>query len=411
MPALLRALRTSLPAQPLTAATVLQYLGGGGRSTSGVDVNPDSAMRNMAVFRAVNLTSGTVAGLPLKVYRDGPGVPTEGTPKRVEVVNPLFLDPMHAELDITWFEGIEFLVASMLLHGNGYALMIRNEGGDKIVRLLPIPATCVTRVWREKRDGVARKWLAVAGIDEPLTADEVLHIPGLSKDGICGMSPIDAAREAIGLGLAAEAVAASLFDSGLLNGGYLQAEEDLTDEQAALAKQRWRNKVGGRVRAFEVALLSRGFKYIPATIPPKDAQFLESRQFSIAEIARLYGMPPALLFEYMATGNVDAEKLGAQWVRFGLASLLKRVETRLSLHLLPRGTFCEFVADALLRGTSKEQAEVIAIEIDSGTLPVEEARALKNRPPLPAPPAPPPPAPDGGAAGDPVAVGGAAGGG
>lgn len=402
MPALLRALRSTRTAVPISGAAILQFLGGA-RSSAGVDVSPDSAMRNMAVLRAISLTSSTVAGLPLKCYRDV--VLENDTPSRVEIPNQLFADPMHAELDITWFEGIEFLVTSIMRQGNGYALKIRNEGGDKIVRLLPVPPD-VVRCYREKKSvsdvgllgGTPRKWFDVTGIAEPLTIDDVLHIPGLSTSGVCGLSPINAAREAIGIGLAAEEVAARLFDSGLLNGGFLQAEEDLTDEQAAMAKQRWRDKVGGLVRSYEVALLSRGFKYQPATIPPKDAQFLETRQFSVAEVARLYGMPPALLFEYMATGNVEADKLGAQWVRFGLASLLKRIETRLSLHLLPRGTFCEFIADGLLRGTSKEQAEVMAIEIASGLLTVDEGRALKNRPPLPKPdptPAPPPaPAPD-----------------
>lgn len=398
MPALLRALRPTRAAVPISGMSILQFLGGGARSSAGVTVSPDTAMRNMAVFRAINLTASTVAGLPLKTYRDLPGGdPEEGIPKRLEVTNQLFLDPMHAELDVTWFEGIEYLVTCIMRHGNGYALKIRNEGGDKIVRLLPVPPE-VVRCYRER----GRKQFDVTGIEEPLTTADVLHVPGLSTSGVMGLSPIDAAREAIGIGLAAEEVAARLFDSGLLNGGYLQAEEDLTDAQAAQAKQRWKDKVGGLVRSYEVALLSRGFKYQPATIPPKDAQFIESRQFSVAEIARLYGMPPALLFEYLGTGNVDAEKLGAQWMRFGLANLLARIESRLSLHLLPRGTFCEFVADALLRGTSKEQAEVMALEISSGVLTVDEARAIKNRPPLPKPdPTPAPPAP-------PVPVGGGA---
>src|SRR5262252_10381374 len=101
MPALLRALRTSLPAQPLTAAAVLQYLGGGGRSASGVDVNAQTAMRHMAVLRAIELTAGTVASLPLKTYRDTTG--PDGESARQEISNQLFLDPMHAELDITWY--------------------------------------------------------------------------------------------------------------------------------------------------------------------------------------------------------------------------------------------------------------------------------------------------------------------
>lgn len=378
MPALLRALRTSLPAQPLTAAAVLQYLGGGGRSASGVDVNPQTAMRHMAVLRAIELTAGTVAGLPLKIYRDSGGM-------REEVKSDLFLDPMHAELDITWFEGIEFIVSTVMRFGNSCSLIIRNEGGDRIVRLLPLPAEVVERIWRGPDPAGGRgpvKLIKIVGIEEPLTSAEVLHIPGISWDGICGMSPLDAAREAIGIGLAAEEVAGRLYDSGLLHGGFLKALGPATEAQVGLAKQRWKDKVGGLVRAYEVAVLSEGWDFVPNTIPPKDAQFIESRQFSVAEIARLYGMPPSLLFEYMGTGNVDAEKMGDQWVRFGLGQFLERLEDRLSLHLLPAGEFCEFLPEGLLRGTTIEQAKAMSLEIDAGMLTTDEARAIKNRAPI-----------------------------
>lgn len=401
MPPLLRALRTSLQAQPLTGASVLAYLGGG-LSSSGVEVGPDTAMRSMAAWRAITLTSGTVASLPLKVYRDV--VSDDGIPYRLEQQNQLFLDPMHAELDITWFEGVEYIVSCLMRYGNAYALKIRNEGGSRIVRLLPLRPDQV-RCYRQAKTidevglavgGQPRKWFEVKGIDLPLTADDVLHIPGFSLDGICGQSPIDVAREAIGIGLAAEKVAALMYDSGLLAGGFLQPEESITDKQAASAKQRWREKVGGVTRSFEVAVLSNGWKFTPNQIPPREAQFLESRQFSVAEIGRLYGVPPALLYEYMATGNVDADKLGAQWMRFSLGQLLARIEDRLSLHLLPRGTFCEFNAAGLLRGTPKEEAELMKIQIDSRTLTINEARAVLNRPPLSdaelAPPAVPAPA-------------------
>lgn len=395
MPALLRALRTSLPAQPLTALGLLQYLSGGGRSASGIDVSPETAMRHMAVMRAISLTAGTIASLDLKTYRDVPD-PETGAPVRQETTNQLFLDPMHAELDITWFEGIEFIVSTVMRHGNSCSLMIRNEGGDRIVRLLPLPAEVVERIWRGRDlGGGPQKLFKIAGIDEILTATDVLHIPGLSLDGISGMSPIDAAREAIGIGLAAEQVAAHLYDSGLLNGGFLKANGPLTPTQSTEAKQRWREKVGGLIHAYEVAIVSEGFDYIPAQMPPKDAQFLESRQFSVAEIGRLYGVPPALLFDYTATGNVEAEKLGAQWLRFSLNQFLARLEDRLSWHLLPRGQYCGFITDGLWRGTVLEQAQAEALEIASGTLTADEARAAKGRAPLPEPvqaPAAPAPA-------------------
>lgn len=386
------AFRTSLenPAIPLSSASIVQYLGAGSRTSAGVDVSPETALRHMAVWRAVTLTAGTVAELPLKVYRDTPAG------ARVEKKPPLFANPVYP--DMTWFEFLETTVLHIMLYGNAYSLKIRNQGGDRILRLLPIdPSTVeVTRAkpTEENPSGKLFKLSTGAG-DEPLTDHEIMHIPGISRDGLCGMSPIDAARNAIGVGLAAEDVAGRMYESGLLNGGILQAEVDLTDDEAATAKRRWREKVGGLVRAHEIAIVSAGFKYQPATIPPKDAQWLEARQFSVQEIARLYGVPADLLMENSATGNTAVDQRAMAWVRFGLNSMLNRIESRFSVHLLAdKNTFCEFDVDGLLRGDTKTQAEVMQIEIGAGVLTIDEARAAKNRPPLPKPdpaPAPPPP--------------------
>lgn len=380
------------PAIPISAAAIVQYLGFGAKTLAGVEVSPGNAERMVAVWRAVNLTAGTVAGLPLKVYRDRGGIREE-----LDDVQ-LFVDPMYPE--ITWYEGIETAVRHLLLWGNAYFLKIYNEGGTAVVRLLPIPPDSV-RVYRNE-NGI--KVFDVEGIDEDLTAAEVLHIPWVSHDGVCGISPIEVARQAIGAGIAAEEVAAKMWDSGLLMGGVLKATADLSDEQAEAAKRRWVEKVQGQVRAYEVALLSNGFDFTPASIPPEQAQWIESRHFSVEEIGRVFGVPPALLFEYTATGNIEADKLGAQWLRFGLNNVLTRIEKRLSLHLLPRGTFCEFVREGLLQGTPAEQIDLIVAQVEAKLLTVNEARALMNRKPLPEdeinPPAPPAPPEDDSGAGN-----------
>lgn len=369
-----------------TSPEFFRLMGGFGPSLSGVSVTEHSALASAAVWRAINLTASTVASLPLKVFKDSPsGI-------RQPQDNTLFVDPMYPE--VTWFEGIETLTASMLLYGNGYGLKIWNEAGTKVARMLPLdPATVGVRRVEPTSDNPSGKLFRLTGVEEELTSFEVLHLPGLSFDGLKGLPVVGYAKETIGASIAAEQVAAKMFDSGLLTGGILQAETDMTDEQAEQARQRWREKTSGVVRSYEVALLSAGWKFIPTQLPPEQAQWVESRHFSVAEIARIFGMPPALLFEYGDTGNVEADKLGAQWLRFGLNGLLRRIEHRMSMHLLPRGTFCEFIREGLLQGTPKEQAEVHSLAVDKW-MTVNEVRALHNLPPLPggdeiAKPAPP----------------------
>lgn len=365
---------------------LIRLLGGWGPTASGVLINEETALRATAVWSAVTLNATTVASLPLKVWRD------QADGLRQPVRSQLFVDPMNANLDLMWGEGIELLVSWHLRYGDAYAFKVRNELGDKIVSLIPMLPGDVSPYLEATVNG-PQKLFRVNGVTDPLTPADIMHIPGLSYDGVRGYSPIQVAREAIGSALAAEEAGARLFNSGLLNGGVLQTDQELDETQAALTKKRWQDKVAGIAKAYEVAVLDRGLKWTPATIPPKDAQWLEARQFGIAEVARIFRTPPALLFEYMATGNVEADKLGNQWLRFGLNQLLVRFERRFSYHLLPRGQFSEFERFGLLQGTPLEQAQVEQVQITSGVLTVDEARALHNRAPAPKPPAPKPPAP------------------
>lgn len=376
----LRERRTSLenPSIPLSASSIVTYLGGGARTFAGVDVSEDSALHVMAVWRAVNLISSRIASLPLKVYRNMP----DGL--RVDVTGEQALFQGEAYPDVTWYEYLETSLVHLLLWGNAYTLKIKNEAGDKILRVLPIEPSRVT-VKRGPSSSLnpSGKTFKVAGMSlDPLTPAEVMHVPGLGYDGIKGLSPIAYARQAIGVSVAAEEVAAKMFDSGLLNAGYIQAETELTDDQAAQIKQGWRDKIAGVVRSYEVAILANGLKYTPATIPPKDAQWLEARQFGVQEISRLYGVDPDFLAENSATGNTNVEQRSINLVKYGLNQWLTRLEKRISVHLAPRATFVEFALNGLLRGDAATQSGFYASALGAGWMTVNEVRALENLPPI-----------------------------
>ncbi|MGH7426530.1 MAG: phage portal protein [Candidatus Methylomirabilales bacterium] len=366
------------PSIPLSAANIVEYLGGGARSHAGIDVTQDSALRNMAVWRAVNLLSSRIASLPLKAYRN------LGDNTRVEVTDQLALFMGEAYPDLTWYEYLETTLVHLLLWGNAYTLKIRNEAGDKILRVLPIePSRVEVTRGPSSAPNPSGKMFRIAGISaEPLTPAEIMHIPGLGYDGLVGLSPIAYAREAIGVAVAAEEVAAKMYDSGLLNAGYIQAEVDLTDEEAAKVKQRWRERVAGVVRSYEVAVLATGLKYMPATIPPKDAQWIEARQFGVQEIARLYGIDPDHLMENSSTGNTNTEQRAINLVKFAFPQWITRVEKRMSVHLAPRATFVEFSVDALLRGDALSRAQVYTAALGGGWMTINEVRDLENLPML-----------------------------
>lgn len=369
------------PAIPLSAANIVEYLGGGQRTWAGVDVSEDVALRTMAVWRAVNLISSRIAALPLKLYR------TQQDGSRIEVTTDLPLFQGEAYPDLTWYEYLETTLVHLLLWGNAYTLKIRNEAGDRILRVLPIePSRVEVKRGPSSEANPSGKLFKIDGTGmEWLTPYSVMHVPGLGYDGLQGLSPIAYARQAIGVGMAAEQVAGKMFDSGLLNAGYIQQEPGnagFTKEDAERIKRNWREKVAGVVRSYEVAVLESGLRYVPATIPPRDAQWLEARQFSVQEVSRLFGIDPDHLMENSATGNTNVEQRSINLVKFGLNQWITRLEKRITVHLAPRATIAEFVVNGLLRGDAASQAAYYASAIGAGWLTTNEVRALENLPPL-----------------------------
>lgn len=382
------------PSIPLSSTSIVEYLGGAMHTLAGVDVSEDTALRNMAVWRAVCLISGTIGGFPIKTFRDRAA---KGSPagQREEVALALFQGEAYPE--ISWFEWKELSLTHLLLWGNAYSLMIPTEAGDRIARLLPIePSRVTVERGPASRLNPSGKRFKIVGIGgPPLSPDEVLHVPAFGYDGVRGLSPIAYARQAIGTAIAAEQVAAKLFDSGLLNGGFIQAERELVEGEAEKIKQRWREKVAGVVRSYEVAILAQGLKYTPATIPPKEAQWIEARQFGVQEIARMFGVPADLLMDNSATGNTNVEQRATAFVKFGLQVWVDRLEDRMSTHLCPAGTFVELQMANLLRGDTLARAQVYtaALNPQTGWMERNEVRALENLPPLAAPKAEPAPVP------------------
>lgn len=369
------------PRYPLTAQALVDYFGGP-TVNAGVQVSETSALGFSAVYRAVSLISESIAALPIRVYREQP----DG---RVELERPWFaIEPYP---DTTAFELWEYVFRCLLTNGNAYLLKIRNEEGTAVLRLLPLnPATVGVEKVRPTALNPSGKLYKVEGVAAPYTPYELLHVPGPTVNGLTGLSPIGMARQAIGLGLAAEEFGARFFGSGALLGGILQTDQDLTEEAAAALKRRWKEKIGGVARAHEIAVLDRGAKFERVGIPPEDGQFLETRQFQVQEIARFYGVPLHLLMDAGATSNwgTGVEQHGTQFTRYTLRSWMVRVEQRISAHLLPRKQFAEFVADGLLRGSAIERSQFYAAGLRDKWLTVAEIREWEGLAPLPEEPEP-----------------------
>lgn len=363
------------PAVPLTSSSLLELLGGTA-GDAGVAVTETSALHMPAVWRAVAVIANVAAALPLHTY-------TVGTRERATV--PLLEDP-HPEL--TPFELWRLVYVHRLLWGNAYVQKVRN-GGGQIVQLWPIRPDRV-KVDREKptegNPGGKVFWvLDDHGVRQRRTSREILHLPALGYDGVTGCSPVRAAAEGIGLGLAAEKAAARLYGSGNMISGVLQTEQRLTPEQAAQLKAGWKAKLSGAQSAHDIAVLDSGASFSPVTMPYKDSQFLESRQFQVTEVSRMFGVPPFLLMstEKSTSWGTGLEQQAQGFVTWDLApTWLTPTEQRVKKELLDSTQYAKYQLGGLLRGDSSARATFYRALRDTGAFSADDIRELEDLAPV-----------------------------
>lgn len=362
------------PVYPLTDTRLLDALGIE-KSFTGKNVTEITALGLPAVWRALQVSCNVPAALPFHAYRktEQGRVLAPGHPARL-------LDDPHP--DMTPFELWQTAYFHKRAWGNAYLRKLRNRDG-RIMELWPIYPNRV-KVGRESDAG--RKVYAIDGGREVLSDDEILHIPGLGYDGICGVSPIRAAREGIGMGLAAQEYGARLFGSGALATGVLQTEQRLTQKQADQLSKRWKEKRGtGLDSAHSTVVLDKGATFNRLSINPDDAQFLESRRFQVVEVCRMFGLPPFLMFETekSTSWGTGLEQQALGWVKFDLGPELIAFEQRVTKHVLqPAAVYAKYSLEGLLRGDSKARAAFYRAMWEIGAFSTNEVRELEEQEPV-----------------------------
>lgn len=353
-----------------------------GNNFAGVPVGEDSVLGISAVYRAVSLISSTIASLPLKTYRTIDG-------EQRQQVGSFLDNPGGPGKDaLTPFEWKQTVLIHMLLHGRAPLIHIYNQAGG-LVGLQPIhPYLVSVDSPSYTEDGrLLPKTFSVTlqdGSTKKFTSGvNMTEILGMSVDGWYGLSIIDVARNSLGTTIAADRAAAKMFSDGFLVRGLVSTEEDVDEDEAKIIKAGLDKKTAGWENAGEVAFVNRKLKFDPWTMSMEDAQFLQSRQFQIEEVARWFGIPP---FELMQTEKQTSWGTGIEAQQRGLArgNLLgwtMRMEQKLS-RLLSEPRFCEFEFAGLERPTPEQEIRLLVEQVRNGLITVNEARKIRNLPPV-----------------------------
>lgn len=389
-------LRTSPnnPNYPLTSTVLLDVLNVGGGTNAGVYVSEQSAHKVIAVYRAWALLAGTIGSLPLQAFVGEPPGGERWTGDQASLLAyPGGRDPVTGIATPGSPSAMLFyetLVVHLLTWGNAYVVKVPSVVGSRIVALDLLLPNHVQPNWARKTpDNPYGKVFAVYDSDTGRTSiatpKDVIHIRAMGPSLLQGISPIGAARQALGLAVAAEEYGARLFGSGNLMAGILQTDQRLLPEAADRLKARWKAKVQGLANAHDVVVLDSGAKWQAIGIPPEDSQFIESRKFQVTEVARLYGIPPHMLgdVEKSTSWGTGIEQQGIGFNIYTLRPWLARVEQALSNELLPRGVNCRFNVSELLRGDMEAEVRAHSAAIQSGQETPNEARAARGLPTRP----------------------------
>lgn len=351
---------------------------GFGNPAAGPTVTEFTAMQMVTVNACVRIIAETIASLPVNVYQH-----LENGGKKQTTNHPLY-KVIHDEAneEMTSYTFWETVVAHALTWGNGYA-EIERDGRGRVVGLYPLnPAG--TYPWRKEDGSIYYQTTQFyTGTLLTLPAEKVLHIHGLGFDGRIGYSPIQMAREALSAAKATEEYGAKFFGNGGKPGGVLEMDGVLKDKDAVnRLREQWNDIHGGSNNAHKVAILENGLKYKAISLPPEDAQFLETRKYQKAEIAQLYRVPLHMLADLERATFSNIEHQSIEFVVHTIRPWLVRIEQeirRKCLTPMEKSTFfAEFMVDGLLRGDVKSRSEALQIWRQNGIINANEWREIEN---------------------------------
>ena len=352
-----------------------------GQTSAGYAVNERSAMQVTAVYACVRILAEAIAGLPLGVYRY-----TENGSKEKVPDHPLYA-LLHDEPnpEMTSFIFRETMMSHLLLWGNAYAQIIR-DGRGQVLGLYPL---LPSKMDVSRADNGELVYTYSRGMDEygskkrteqvELRRDDVMHIPGLSFDGLIGYSPIAMAKNAIGMALATEEYGSTFFANGATPGGVLEHPGVVKDP--AHLRESWHAQFSGR-NSHNVAVLEEGMTFHQMSIPPEEAQFLETRKFQIDEIARIFRVPPHMVGDLEKSSFSNIEQQSLEFVKYTLDPWVIRWEQAMHQALLKPdekpALFFKFNVDGLLRGDYQSRMNGYAVGRQNGWLSANDIRELEN---------------------------------
>ena len=343
-------------------------------SRTGGTVSSETALRLTAVYRCVSLISESISSLPFMLYQrnadGGRTLQTDHWLYRLLAKRPNeFQNPVtFRRLMQSWLE----------LRGNAYAQIISNRQGE-VTDLLPMNPDRI-RLEMLDENNWRYRYTRRDQTEIVLPRSQVFHLRGLTTDGITGLGPIAAARDAVSTGLAAQEYGMRFFQNDGRPSMWIEYPGQFkSDEQKRLFRQQWQEQQTGSNRG-KAAVLEFGMKLHEIKISNDDAQFMETRKFTVSEIARLFGVPPHKIGDLDRATFSNIEQQALEFVTDALMPRLVNWEAAIAYDFIgdDENLVVEFPATALMRGDSAARSNYYKSGILTGWMSRNEARLAEG---------------------------------
>ncbi|AWW40794.1 phage portal protein [Streptomyces cadmiisoli] len=336
---------------------------------SGKRVSNQDALTFPAVLYCVSLIADSVAALPVDTYIAGKQNKQVNNPKWLDQPNPF----------MTRFDFWHRIMTSLLMDGNAFIYTQRDDSGS-VVALYPLDPRVVHI--EPVNDGREVKFI-VNG--EPFDRSVILWIPAFTVPGQArGLSPLENARQAVGLGLTAEEFGARFFGQGTAMTGIIQHPGNPSRDQALMLREMFRKQHSGINNSHSLGILTGGATWQNITITPEQSQFLDTRRFQKTEIALIYRVPANQVDPTVTSSwGSGVEEQNRWFIDQTLSPWLIRIEQSISTYLLPGNRYIKFNLDARLRAKTSERYQAYATGIQYGFINADRIAELEDWEPLP----------------------------
>lgn len=354
---------------------------GGPNSASGVHVDETVAMSIPTFYACVKVLSEDIGKLPLCLYRkenDGRYKITDGA-----------LNTLISRRPNRWQTPFEFkqqLAVAKLIRGNGYAEIITDRKTGQIGELVPLNPQRVMP-FRAPDGSRAYAYQPPNGPRRIILQGEMLHLMGMSDDGMVGRSVLDDAAQTLGLAYSVVEYGAKFFANGAAPGGVLMHPNAIGPEAMENIKKEWTDLFTGFRNAHKLAVLEEGMRYEKIQLSAEDAQFIESRKLSPVDICQFFRMPPHKvgILDKATFSNIEQQSI--EYYTDALLSHLVNFEETANRDLLKTekeqaSLYFRFNPDIILRADIKTRYEAYRIATGQPWQTPNETRAKEEMNPL-----------------------------